>query len=123
MATPNSREVIEQFRRLYVSMRNDYIEVKTNNEKLQAELQASRTHIPEIRPDSQVSDNITEPVSSVSEAPTISEPPCAVELNRPGTPYPGADAGVNAFDDDDEEEEDDRMPWMEDIAVTLNGMD
>lgn len=126
---PSSREVIEQFKRLYTRMRDDYNALKSDHEKVLTEL---RTHKEALAMMAQ-SASVTTPNETEHEAPSASVTTTdnsATEHEAPSEDANGINIPHNTpqreVDTDDEDEgegdnESERLAWMKDVDEALVG--
>jgi len=114
---PSYREVIEQFRRLYVRMRDDYSELKMHHEKVLAELRSYKETLASLS----VPANPPEAASVIE--PTLASVPTA-EPKIEDDDAPKITVSAEEEDDDDEDdvnENDCSGVWMKDVDDALRG--
>lgn len=115
---PSYREVIEQFRRLYVRMRDDYSELKMHHEKVLAELRSYKETL------ASLSVPANPPEAAAVIEPTLASVPGTAEPKIEEDEAPKITVSAEEEDDDDEDdvnENDCSGVWMKDVDDALRG--
>lgn len=117
---PSPRDVIEQFKRLYARMRDDYSELKIHHEKALAELRSHKEAL------ASLSLPVTPPEAVAVVEPTHALVPGIAIATEPKIEDEGASSkiAVDAEEDEDEDdgnENDSSMMWMKEVDDALRG--
>ena len=122
---PSPRDVIEQFKRLYARMRDDYSELKIHHEKALAELRSHKEalaslSLPATPPEAVA---VVEPTRALVPGIAIATEPKIEDEGAPSK-IPVDTEAVDAEEDEDEDdgnENDSSMIWMKEVDDALRG--